>query len=116
MTVVDERLTVRAGYAYETSAIPSAYVNVDFPNWQRHIASIGASLRLWGAWLDVAYAHHFVQTQHVTDSQVMSQVSPKIGGMPASVPSVVGNGTYESALDLFSVSLRIPFGDLHSAL
>ncbi len=116
VTVVDERLTVRAGYAYETSAIPSAYVNVDFPNWQRHIASIGASLRLWGAWLDVAYAHHFVQTQHVTDSQVMSQVSPKIGGMPASVPSVVGNGTYESALDLFSVSLRIPFGDLHSAL
>lgn len=116
VTVVDDRFAVRAGYAYETSAVPTAYVSVDFPNWQRHVASIGASMRLWGAWLDLAYAHHFIQTQHVTDSQVMSQVSPKLGSMPASVPSVVGNGTYESALDVFSVSLRIPFGELRKDL
>ncbi len=115
VTIVEDRFAMRAGYAFETTAAPTAYVSVDFPNWQRHIASIGASMRMWGAWLDVAYAHHFVQTQHVTDSQVMSQVSPKLGTMPASVPSVVGNGTYEAALDVFSLSIRIPFGELHPA-
>ncbi len=114
VTVVDDRLLVRAGYAYETSAIPTAYVSVDFPNWQRHVASVGASVRMWGAWLDLAYAHHFVQTQVVTDSQVMQQVSPTIMPGNPSVASVVGNGTYNAALDVLSVSLRIPFGELHA--
>jgi long-subunit fatty acid transport protein len=112
VTVIDDMLTVRAGYAFETSAVPSAFVSIDFPNWQRHIAAVGASVRIWGAWLDLAYAHHFVETQHVTNSQVMNQVSPKLSGIPESVPSVVGNGTYEAALDVFSVSLRLPFDEL----
>ncbi len=114
VTVVDDRFLVRAGYAYETSAIPTAYVSVDFPNWQRHVASVGASVRMWGAWLDLAYAHHFIQTQVVTNSQVMQQVSPTILPGNPSVASVIGNGTYDAALDVVSVSLRIPFGDLHS--
>lgn len=114
--ILEDRLVARAGYAYETSAIPTAYVSMDFPNWQRQIASIGASVRLWGAWLDVAYAHHFVQTQVVTNSQVMQQVSPTILPGNPSVPSVIGNGTYDSSLDVFSVALRIPFSELTSQM
>ncbi len=116
VTIVEDRFAVRAGYAYETSAAPTAYVSVDFPNWQRHVASVGASVRFWGAWLDVAYAHHFVETQHVVDSGVLNQVSPKLGSMPASVPTAVGAGTYEAALDVFSLSIRVPFGELSSTL
>lgn len=114
VTVVDDRLIVRAGYLFETSAVPTAYVSMDFPNWQRHALSAGASLKLWGAWLDVAYAHHFVQSQAITDSQVVQQVAPETQPIPKAVPSVIGNGKYDSGLDLFSLSLRIPFSDLHA--
>ena len=110
--VLPGQFTLRAGYVFETSAIDRNYASMDFPNWQRHVASLGASVRLFGAWLDVAYAHHFVETQHVTDSQVVSQVSPQLGKMAPAVSSVVGNGDYESRLDVLSLALRIPFGEL----
>ena len=112
--LLPERLTVRGGYLHETTAVPQAYQSVDFGNWARDAVSLGASVQIFGAWLDLAYAHHFVQTTTVTNSQVVQQVSPPMpsGFPPASVASVVGNGTYSASMDIFSLSLRVPFGDL----
>lgn len=107
-----ERVTLRTGYMYETSAIPKNYVNVDFPNWGRHVVTAGFSVQMFGAYLDVAYAHHFIPTQHVSNSQVTQVVSP-IGPPPS---SVVGNGTYKASLDMYSLSLRIPFGELRKKI
>lgn len=104
--LLPKRLTVRAGYLFETSAIPKEYVSVDFAQWQRHALSVGASVKLGPMWLDAAVAHHFVATQDVSNSKVMSQVSPKLGDLPASVPSVVGNGQYDASLTLASLALR----------
>ena len=112
--VLPGRLTVRAGFVFETSAIQKNYASVDFPNWQREVVSVGASVNLWGAWLDLAYAHHFVESQHVTDSQVVQQVGPTLPLLKPSISSVVGNGDYDSHLDIVSLSLRVPFSDLRS--
>jgi long-subunit fatty acid transport protein len=113
---VPDRLKVRAGYAYESSAIPTKYVSVDFANWQRSIASVGASVRVYGLWVDLAYAHHFIATQKITDSSVIQIVAPDAGsGLPASETMVVGNGTYSAALDTVSLSVRIPLDSLTSA-
>jgi long-subunit fatty acid transport protein len=113
--VIPERLTVRGGYTYESSAIPSAYTSVDFFGWGRHIAAAGLSVQLWGAYLDVAYAHHFIATRNVTDSKVTQVTTPDIGtGRPPS--SVVGNGTYQASLDVVSLALRIPFSELRGTL
>lgn len=112
-----DRLTVRGGYLYESNAAPSKYVSIDFANWSRHVASIGASVRVFGAWLDLAYAHHFVDTQVVTDSGVVQQTTPQIlPGLPPVKGEVVGNGTYEASMDILSLSLRVPFGDLSAGL
>jgi long-subunit fatty acid transport protein len=113
--LIPGRFRARAGYLYETSAADTKYVSVDFANWARHVVSVGGSVRLYGAWLDFAYAHHFVATQNVTDSAVMQQVTPKLAESfpPASVPSVVGNGTYTAGMDILSVSLRLPWNDLN---
>lgn len=106
-----DTLRLRAGYLYESSAIPTKDVSVDFANWGRQVASVGASLHMFGAWLDVAYAHHFIDTQVVTDSAVVQQQTPSIlPGVPAPKPLVVGNGTYQASLDIVSLSLRVPFG------
>ena len=113
--LLPNRLTVRGGYLHETSAIKDDHRDVDFGNWQRDAVSIGTSVHLFGAWLDLAYAHHFIPTQTVTDSKVVQQVSPTIGAA-VSTSSVVGNGTYSASMDILSASLRIPFGDLSSSL
>jgi len=116
-TLLPDRLTVRGGYTMETSAIPERFASVDFPNWGRHALAAGLTWHLYGAALDLAYAHHFVASQNVTDSQVVQQVSPELkgSGLPASEASVVGNGRYEAAMDLVSLSIRLPFGGLRSA-
>ncbi len=109
-----ERLSVRAGYLFETSAAPSKYVSVDFANWGRHVASLGGSLGLYGMWLDVAYAHHFVDTQTVTDSEVKQQLTPSIiAGFDSPKPKVVGNGIYSAGMNIVSVSLRVPWEKLN---
>ena len=71
------RLTVRAGYLHETSAIPLRSVSVDFGNWQRDVVSVGATVKIWrGINASVAYAHHFIADQNVTNSQVVQVVTP----------------------------------------
>lgn len=109
--ILSADLRVRGGYLHETSAAPSKYVSVDFPNWARDVASVGASYRVGKAWVDVAYAHHFVQTQTVTDSAVVQQETPAVlPGVPAPKPQVVGNGTYEASMNIVSLAVRVPFG------
>ena len=114
--LLTNRLTVRGGYLYESNAAPSKYVSVDFPNWARHVASVGASVRLFGAFVDLAYAHHFVDTQVVTDSGVVQQMSPTMPGFDPVKTTVVGNGTYEASMDILSLSLRVPIGDLSGSM
>lgn len=112
--VLPGRLTARAGYTMETSAIPPEYASVDFPNWGRNVVAVGASVELFGATLDLAYAHQFVATQTVTDSKVVQQISPELKGtfLPPSESSVVGNGVYEASMNIVSLSLRVPFSGL----
>ncbi len=111
--LLTDRLRLRAGYLYESSAIPTKHVSVDFANWERHVASVGASVRAFGVWLDLAYAHHFVATQTVTDSAVMQKLTPSLmSDMPPPKAQVVGNGVYEASMDIVSVALRVPFRSL----
>jgi long-subunit fatty acid transport protein len=106
-------LTVRAGYLYETSAVPLASTSVDFPNWERHMLALGASIAIprTPLTLDVAYAHHFLPTRTVTGSGIAQVVTPCLTpGCSDPAPTVVGNGTYEASLDVVSASLRLALG------
>lgn len=102
------RLVLRAGYLHETSAIPTDSVSVDFANWRRDAVSVGASVALGaGVWFDVAYAHHFLATQVVTNSKEVQVVTPCVlPDCTDPAATVVGNGTYRAALDLVSAGLR----------
>jgi long-subunit fatty acid transport protein len=107
------RLTVRAGYLHETSAVPLASTSVDFPNWDRDVVALGASLAIprTPVTLDVAYAHHFLPTRTVSNSIITQVVTPCLTpGCTDPAPTVVGNGTYAASLDVLSASLRVAFG------
>jgi long-subunit fatty acid transport protein len=104
------RLAVRAGYLHETSAIPNQSTSVDFGNWARDMVAIGGSVSIprTPVTVDVAYAHHFLGSRTVTDSNVTQVVTPCLTpGCTDPAPTVVGNGTYDASLDVVSVSLRV---------
>lgn len=111
------RLTVRAGYLHETSAIPLKSVSVDFGNWTRDVVSVGATVKIWrGINASVAYAHHFIADQNVTDSNVKQVVTPCVTSTTVMTcieaqPTVVGNGLYKASLDLASLSLGMTLDD-----
>ncbi len=111
--LLPKRLTVRAGYLHETSAIPLKSVSVDFGNWQRDVVSVGATVHfLGGLTLSAAYAHHFISDQTVTNSQVVQVVTPCVTmGCTDPAPSVVGNGVYKASLDVASLSLGVTLDD-----
>jgi long-subunit fatty acid transport protein len=108
------RLVLRAGYLHETSAVPLASTSVDFPNWERDAVSVGASIAIprTPVTVDVAYAHHFLPTRTVSDSRIVQVVTPCLTtpGCVAPAPTVVGDGRYEAALDVASLSLRLALG------
>lgn len=110
--VLPQRLTVRAGYFYETSAIPTRTVALDFPNWERHGIGAGASVNLFGAQLHVAYAHHFVISQTVTDSVVDTVSVPPVSPAPA----IIGNGSYTASSDMLVVGLSFDLNKLSSSI
>ena len=108
--LVPGRLTARAGYLHETSAVPTASTSVDFPNWERDVVSVGASLAFprVPVTLDLAYAHHFLPTRTVTASAITQVVTPCLTGPRCTdaAAAVVGNGAYAASLDVLSASLR----------
>jgi long-subunit fatty acid transport protein len=110
------RLTVRAGYLHETSAIPLKSVSVDFGNWQRDAVSVGGSVVITrGVIASFAYAHHFMPDQHVNDpnGNIKQIVSPCLtAGCTDPAPTVVGNGVYTGSLDVASLSLGLVLDDL----
>jgi len=115
--VIPDLLTVRAGYLYETSAIETKDVAVDFANWGRHALSVGASVKLFGATLDLAYAHHFVPSQNVTNSEVKQVTTPDMFGVcpennPTCTSSVIGNGKFDASFDVVAIGLTVPLGAL----
>jgi long-subunit fatty acid transport protein len=111
------RLTVRAGYLHETSAIPLRSVSVDFGNWQRDVVSVGGTVRIWsGITASVAYAHHFLADQNVTNSQVVQVVTPCLTpDCTEPAPTVVGNGRYTGSLDVASLALGFVLDDFVGA-
>jgi long-subunit fatty acid transport protein len=114
--LLPSRLTVRAGYLHETSAIPLKSVNVDFGNWQRDAVSVGGTVKIWrGLNASVAYAHHFIADQNVTDSQVVQIVTPcSTPGCTDPAPTVVGKGVYKASLDVVSLSLGVILDDFRA--
>lgn len=97
------RLSVRAGYAIETSAVEHAWFDITAPDALKHIVTTGMSFDVWKLSIDVAYAHVFAPAVHVSDSQ--------IGLTPVLTESdvVVGNGVYRFSADAFHLGLRAHF-------
>lgn len=102
--VIPERLAVRAGVHYETSAIDGSYMGVDFQPAQRLGLHAGLTYRLGVVDLSFAYAHIFQETVVVpVGSQAYRQVAKND-------PVLVNAGTYTSGYDVLSLGANFHLG------
>ncbi len=105
---------VHAGLMYETSAVSDQDLNPSLIDTQKVMASVGASLEIArSVFLDVTYAHLFMQNRHVRNSQVLLPAAIKplpqdddpsqyeVGDRPA-----IGNGKYVMEADYVGIGIR----------
>lgn len=112
-------VVARAGYFFETSAVPSPRTNIDFPNFTRHAATVGLSVPFGPLVATLSYAHIFGATFGVYDSAVTESVTDKDTREAHCADNntgqrlacqVVGNGEYTSSYNLFALAVSGRFG------
>jgi len=105
-----ERVRVRAGGLYETSAIPPKTQGVDLVDGNKIGYGAGASFGVTKrVTADVAFAQTFLLIPEITDSEVRQIVVDPLSG-EVSEGRVVGNGTMKSRIDIASVGLQYRWG------
>ncbi|MGU3664577.1 OmpP1/FadL family transporter [Methylobacterium sp. A49B] len=94
-------LTLRTGFAYETSPIDFSNRSVRLPDGDRYIASVGASYR-WNQQLtlNLAYSHFFLDR-----SRILAGI-----GRDYNVGNIAFAGVVDSSADVVSVGFRYVFG------
>lgn len=102
--VIPHLLTARAGYLFESSAVPDETLSVITPDGNKHLLALGGGVHFGRFRVDAAYAHVFQGDRTVTTSRSL-QLNPI---QPAlAVP--VGNGKYAVSNDILSVGLEARF-------
>jgi long-chain fatty acid transport protein len=103
------QLALRAGLAYETSAIPNAYVSPLTIDLNKVTATLGASLALDEHWrLDAVVAHVFGSDTDVSPAEAaVPRVNP-VAGNPTATEAVNG-GAYSARSDVFGLGVNYKF-------
>jgi long-chain fatty acid transport protein len=104
----DMGVGVRAGAAYETTAVPPAYLNLSALDFTKWTASLGASLYYGRHWrFDGVWAHTFASTVYVDPNIArINRINPIDGNAPF---EPVNGGTYSASADLFGVGCNYLF-------
>jgi long-chain fatty acid transport protein len=96
------RLVVRAGYLFETSATPDAYMSVLTSDGLHNMISLGLATRIKMVRLDLGYAHLFTADRDVGYKDTKSlQLNP----IQPSIAVGVGGGHYHIDTDMIALGL-----------
>ncbi len=102
------QLDVRGGFAFESTAIPAAYLSALTVDGNKFTTSLGLGLHV-GKWrFDAVYAHIFVPNQDVDPAEAQSpQLVPVAANQPQ--PHFVNAGHYEVRGNFVGVGLAYRF-------
>lgn len=101
----DKPLILRAGLMYEPSAVPKDMLTPMVVDLNKFLGSVGLQYSFASLHVEATYAHVFMLSQTVTNSQVM-QTNPTRPAAPG-LTTAVGNGTYTASADVFGVGVRV---------
>ena len=104
--VIAERLTLRLGGSFATSAVPASYMNIDYMPVQKVGAHAGLTIALSRYRISLGYAHIFYQTVNVNLGQgkVLDIAVNNASGAQA-----VNEGRFTGGLDVFSLQMNARF-------
>lgn len=118
VAVLPRYLFIRAGYFYETSAIPEKHFNVSEISGQRHAITAGLEGRIPAGpvWIviNAGYLHTFENPLDVTTSEERNIILKPTDAKD--VGQIVGNGKYRAQVDIVSVSLSVVWGGYNNEL
>ncbi|MBI5479832.1 MAG: outer membrane protein transport protein [Deltaproteobacteria bacterium] len=104
----DQRLTLRAGFFWESAAAPDEYTRLDFDGFERFGATVGVGYKVRGITFNLAFAYIYMPTRNVTNSQV----TPIYAIFdPPTEPSYL-NGKFESRMWVLSLGAAVSFDEL----
>jgi long-chain fatty acid transport protein len=101
-------MDLRAGGAYETTAVPPSYLSLSSLDFDKVILSLGGGLHIGPHWrFDALYSHLFASSTYV-DPHVaaIGRINPINGNAPF---EPVNGGSYSASADLFGVGLNYKF-------
>ena len=111
---VHDKVTVRAGGYYETSAVPKAFQGVTLVDGNKIGAGLGAGVHLGRVDIDAAFGQTWFLPRDITDSEVQQLVLDLNLSDPASSEvtqgKIVGNGEFASRLTFLSMAMTWRFG------
>ncbi|MBI4818394.1 MAG: outer membrane protein transport protein [Deltaproteobacteria bacterium] len=112
LTLLEPWLTVRAGYFFEPSAVPTNRLSADLPDLDKHGISLGASSVWRGVRVDLGAQYVLMPEATVTESDVRlpQLLSPPQGS--TALLTTQGNGVYNGSYLLLSASLSVAFDPL----
>ena len=107
---IDQWLTARLGFWYESAAQPEAWTNLDLPSWERFGIGFGLSTEIRGFEIGFSYAHVFHMPRNVTNGgitqQVIDTVASEDGTKSVTRPGyVVNNGEFTNSIDVFTFGI-----------
>ncbi len=109
-----QKLTVRAGGYYETSAVPDKFQGVTLVDGRKAGVGLGAGLHLGRVDLDAAFGETFMIPRDITDSELQQLVLDLDLAHPEDSVvgngKIVGNGHFASRLTFISMAMTWRFG------
>lgn len=105
-----ERMSLRAGLGYETSAIPVEYVSALTIDAPKATGAIGGSIHVAEEWrFDLVIAHVFGLDVEVPPEDARIEATNPVDANPPARPNYVNGGIYESRANVFGVGLTYTF-------
>ena len=102
-------LDLRAGFNYDESAIPPAYLSTLTVDMAKYTAALGAGFHVNAHWrIDAVYAHVFMSDTTVSPAEAQVPRINPVKGNPTATEAING-GVYSARADVFGLGVNYRF-------
>ncbi len=103
---LNTKTSLRAGYTFESSAVPDEYYSVFLPDSTKHLFSLGGSYQFKKMSIDAGFGYLHMPDRNITNSQVR-QINPTDAS--GENTTVVGNGSYSQRYIMGGIGINKTF-------
>mgnify|MGYP000868807353 CR=1 FL=1 len=104
-------VTPRAGFSYETSAVPTEYQSLLLLDAGKATPSVGLGVQVGGSRFDLVYAHQFYPTVEVDPREARLPQTIPLQANPSDTPDIINGGIYNIGVDVIGLGYQYTFDD-----